>query len=275
MAFGELFFTVPETIKVVLKGKNKDYPYGKDIMLYLAGKYGDAFAQNKAIEYTGPLTADMDMATRITLADHTVELGGKFGIFLCDDKTRDFVRARTSIPFEPVEPDPDASYIQEVEVNVDEIGFQVAKPFRFDNVSPVNEVLGVKIDQARIGSCANGRFEDIEIAARMLKGRKVAPGVRFYISPSSLTEYRKCADAGLVSALLEAGVQFQQPGCGICQGQIVLNEETCITSTTRNYHGRFGGSTCADAQIYLASPATVTAAAIAGEIIDPNEVLRA
>lgn len=272
-AFGQLFFTVPETIKVTLRGTNKPYPFGKDVILYLAGKYGDAFAQNRALEFHGSLAGDMDLATRLTIADHAVEVGAKFGLFLADEKTFDFVRARTNEPFEPVVPDSGAHYVQEIEVDCDEIGFQVAKPFRFDNVVPVGEVTGVKIDQARIGSCANGRFEDIEIAARMLKGRKVAPGVRFYISPASMTVYRQCAEAGIVAELLRAGVQLVNPGCDVCTRQIVLNEEVCISSTTRNYHGRMGGSTCSDAQIYLASPATVTAAAIAGKIIDPREIL--
>lgn len=273
LAFGKLFFTVPETIKVVLRGRNKRYPFGKDVILYLAGKYGDSFAQNRSMEFVGPLAGEMDLATRMTLADHAVELGAKFGLFLADEKTLEFVRARSSLPFEATAPDPDASYAQTIEVDCDAIGFQIAKPFRFDNVSPVQEICGLKIDQARIGSCANGRFEDIEIAARMLEGRKVARGVRFYISPASMSVYRQCAEAGLVAKLIAAGVQFQNPGCSICAKQIVLNEEVCISSTTRNSRGRMGGPSCSDAQIYLAGPATVTAAAIAGEIADPAEFL--
>lgn len=273
--FGQLYFTVPETIKIVLYGEPKNYPYGKDIILYLAGKYGETFAQGRALEFTGPLAERMDIATRLTIADHAVEIGAKFGVFEADQKTIDYVRARTDQPFEPVYADPGAHYAEVIEVDCDEIGFQVAKPFRFDNVVPVAETVGVRIDQARLGSCANGRYEDIEIAARMLAGRKVAPGVRFYISPASMAVYKQCADAGLLSTLLEAGAQVLAPGCAICQSPgIVLNEEVCITATTRNYHGRFGGSPTADAQIYLASPATVTAAAIAGRIVDPTEYLR-
>lgn len=273
LAFGRLFFSVPQTIKIVLRGKNKSYPIGKDIILYLAGKYGDSFAQNLSMEFTGPLAGDMDLTTRMTLADHAVELGAKFGLFLADDKTLEFVKARTDQPFETTAPDPDAQYVQTIELDCDAIGPQVAKPFRFDNVSPVQEVSGIKIDQARIGSCANGRFEDIEIAARMLKGRKVARGVRFYISPASMAVYRQCAEAGLVADLISAGAQFQNPGCTICGRQIVLNEEVCISSTTRNSRGRMGGPSCSDAKIYLAGPATVTAAAIAGKIVDPREFL--
>jgi 3-isopropylmalate/(R)-2-methylmalate dehydratase large subunit len=272
-AFGELYFTVPETIKVVLRGQPKPYQFGKDIILYLAGQLGDDFAQNYALEFTGPLASAMDISSRLTIADHAVEVGGTYGLFEADDKTNEYIRARTDKPYQPVSADADATYAREIEIDCDTFGFQVAKPFRFDNVAPVTDVLGVKIDQARIGSCANGRYEDIAQAAQMLKGRKVAPGVHFYVSPSTLSVYKQMADTGVMSTLLEAGVQVQQPGCAICQYEIVLNEEICITSTTRNYHGRFGGATSSEAQIYLASPATVTAAAIAGEIVDPTEFL--
>ena len=273
-AFGQLFFTVPKSIRVTLRGATRDYPFGKDIILYLAGRYGDSFAQNCSLEFTGPLAESMSLSNRLTIADHAVEVGAKFGLFLADDKTQRYP-SRSGRPSRPVAPDSDATYAQQIDVDCDDVGFQVAKPYRFDNVVPVGETAGVRIDQARLGSCANGRFEDIEIAARILEGRHVAPHVRFYISPASVSVYRQCVDAGLVSILLEAGVQFDRPGCAICQTPgIVLNEEVCISSTTRNYHGRFGGATCADAQVYLASPATVAASAIAGEIVDPTEYLR-
>jgi 3-isopropylmalate/(R)-2-methylmalate dehydratase large subunit len=276
-SFGELYLNVPETIKVVLNGAARAYPFGKDVILSLAGQYGDDFAQDYALEFHGGFASASDVATRLCIADHAVEVGATFGVFLADAKTSAYVASRnvSGKPWTPVAPDPDAVYDRVIEVDVDALDFQVARPFRFDNVAPVSESAGVKIDQARVGSCANGRFEDIEITARMLAGRKVAPGVRFYVSPASMRVYQQCADAGLISVLLEAGVQVQDPGCMICQTPgIVLNEETCITSTTRNYHGRFGGSGTSEAQIYLAGPATVTAAAIAGEIVDPTEFLR-
>jgi 3-isopropylmalate/(R)-2-methylmalate dehydratase large subunit len=273
LAFGELFFTVPESIKVTLHGKARPYPFAKDIMLYLAGKYGNTFAQGQSLEYHGSMASAMPLADRMCMADQGDEVGAKFALFLADTKTQEFVQARTSLPFEPVAPDADAQYAQELEVDCDALDFQVAKPFRFDNVVPVSEVAGVKINEARIGTCANGRFEDIEIAARMLKGRKVAPGVRFYISPASQAVYKQCADAGVLSTLIEAGAQVESPGCGIC-GAILINEEVSIAAVPRNTHGRFGGSECGDAQIYLAGPATVAAAAIAGRIVDPREVLR-
>lgn len=273
-AFGDLYFTVPETIKVSLAGSARPYPFAKDIILFLAGRYGDSFAQDCALEFTGPLVERLDMASRITIADHAVEVGAKFGVFPYDGVTDQFMRQVTKRPYEPLASDPDARYLRQLELDCDALEFQVAKPFRFDNVGPVSEVVGVRIDQARIGSCANGRFEDIEIAARMLRGRRLAPHVKFYVSPASLGVYQQCADAGIISVLLEAGVQLESPGCSICQSPgIVLNEEVCISSTTRNYHGRFGGATCSKGQVYLAGPATVTAAAIAGEIVDPREYL--
>ncbi len=275
LAFGQLFFAVPESIKIVLCGTIRPYPFGKDIILYLAGKYGDVFAQNCSLEFLGPLADDMDLATRLTIADHAVEVGGKFGFFRADDKIREYIKARTDLSFENVAPDADAKYSREIEVDCDAIGIQVAKPYRFDNVSQVSEVTGIRIDQARIGSCANGRFEDIEIAARTLKGRKIARGVRFYVSPASMSVCRQCAQAGLVTTLLDAGVQLISPGCSICDKLVVLNEEVCISSTARNYRGRMGGVSCSKAQIYLAGPATVAAAAIAGKIIDPRELLNA
>jgi 3-isopropylmalate/(R)-2-methylmalate dehydratase large subunit len=275
-AFGQLHLTVPETIKVVLTGSARGYPFGKDVILHLAGRFGDAFAQDRALEFHGSFAEKSDISTRLCIADHAVEVGAKFGIFLADDKTERFVRAHESLgrPWSPVAPDASAVYEQVVEVDCDALDFQVAEPFRFDNVAPVSAAAGVRIDQARIGSCANGRFEDIEVAARILRGRKVASGVRCYISPASLTVYKQCADAGLISVLLEAGVQVMEPGCSICQSPgIVLNEEVCISSTTRNYRGRFGGSATSEARVYLAGPATVAAAAVAGEIVDPREFL--
>lgn len=272
VAFGELFFTVPESVKVVLHGHARNYPFAKDIVLYLAGQYGNTFAQGMSIEFTGEMATAMSLSDRFCLADQGDEIGAKFAVFEADQTAIDYVRARTNLPFTPVAADPDARYARTIEVDCDALAFQVAKPFRFDNVAPVSEVAGTKIDEARIGTCADGRFEDIEIAARLLKGRKVAPGVRFYISPASQAVYKQCADTGVLSTLIEAGVQVMTPGCGIC-GMIQLNEHVSIAAVPRNSHGRFGGPESGDAQIYLAGPATVAASAIAGHIVDPREVL--
>jgi 3-isopropylmalate/(R)-2-methylmalate dehydratase large subunit len=273
LLFGELWFQVPQSMKVVLEGKQPNYPIAKDIVLYLAGRYGDDFAGSLSIEFGGSLVPQLSIDSRMCLAAHGVEVGAKLAMFPFDEKTRAFVEARTDKPYEPIAADPDAQYDKEITLDVDEMPFVVAKPHQFGNVSPVDEVAGTRIQQAMIGSCANGRFEDVEIAARMLKGHKVAKGVRFIVSPASQQVYLQCVKAGLVETLLEAGAQVVTPGCGVCQPKVgfLSDGEVCITATTRNFKGRKGSM---KADIYLGGPATVAAAALAGEIINPKEVLR-
>ena len=271
LLFGEVWFQVPQSVKIVLEGRQPNYPIAKDIILHLAGRYGDDFAQNMAIEFAGPLVPQLSMDSRMCLATHGVEVAAKFAVFPFDGKTREYLRTRTDKPYEPVTADADAAYEKTLVLNVDAMPFPVAKPHHFGNVVPVEEVSGIKIDQALIGSCSNGRFEDIEIAARMLKGRKVAKGVRFVLSPASQQVYLECLKAGLIGQLIESGAQVVTPGCGICQPKVgyVSAGEVCITATTRNFRGRKGSL---DAQLYLGGPLTVTAAAVAGKIVNPREV---
>lgn len=273
MLFGELWFQVPESIKVVLNGRQPDYPIAKDIILYLAGKYGDDFAGSMSIEYSGSLVPQLSIDSRMCLAAHGVEVGAKLAMFPFDETTREFLKGRTDKAYEPIAADPDAKYEKEIVLDVDEMPFVVAKPHQFGNVCPVDDVAGTRIQQAMIGSCANGRFEDIEIAARVLEGRKVAKGVRFIVSPASQQVYLQAVKAGLIEKLLEAGAQVATPGCGICQPKVgfLSDGEVCITATTRNFKGRKGSL---KAEIYLGGPATVAAAALAGEIVNPKEVLR-
>ncbi|MBI3938559.1 MAG: 3-isopropylmalate dehydratase large subunit [Betaproteobacteria bacterium] len=271
LLFGELWFQVPKSIKVVLDGRHPRYPIAKDIILYLAGEHGDDLAQNMSVEYSGSLVPELGIDGRMCLSTHGVEIGAKFAMFPADEKTRGFLKGRTDKPYEPLVPDPDAEYEKEIRLNVDDMPFVVAKPHQFGNVAPVEEAAGTRIQQAQIGSCANGRFEDIEIAARMLKGRKVAKGVRFLISPASQQVYLQCLKAGLIEQLVEAGAQVVTPGCGVCQPKVgfLSDGEVCITATTRNFKGRKGSL---GAEIYLAGPLTVTAAAVAGAIVNPKEV---
>ncbi len=271
LLYGELWFQVPESIRIVLEGRQPGYPIAKDVILYLAGRHGDDVAQNMSVEYSGSLVPQLSIDSRMCLATHGVEIGAKFAMFESDETTGKFVRSRTDKPYEPLTPDRGAQYAKEITVNVDDMPFVVAKPHQFGNVAPVDEARGTRINQAQIGSCANGRFEDIEIAARMLKGRKVAKGVRFIISPASQQVYLQCVKAGLVETLLEAGAQVVTPGCGVCQPRVgfLSDGEVCITATTRNFKGRKGSL---KAEIYLAGPLTVTAAAVAGEIVNPKEV---
>ncbi len=271
LLFGEVWFQVPQSVKIILNGRQRNYPLAKDVILYLAGRYGDDFAGNMAIEYSGTLVPGLSVDSRMCLAAHGVEVGAKLAMFPFDEMTRTFVEARTKAKYEPVAADAGAHYEKEIVLDVDTMPFVVAKPHQFGNVSPVDEVAGRPIQQAIIGSCANGRFEDIEIAARVLKGRKVARGVRFIISPASQQVYLQCVKAGLIETLLEAGVQIATPGCGVCQPKVgfLSDGEVCITSTTRNFKGRKGSM---NAEIYLAGPLTVAAAALAGKIVNPGEV---
>jgi 3-isopropylmalate/(R)-2-methylmalate dehydratase large subunit len=263
---------VPHSIKVILNGRAPNYPVAKDIILYLAGRYGDDFAGNMSIEYSGTLVPQLSIDSRMCLAAHGVEVGAKLALFPFDETTRAFLKDRTDKAHEPIAPDTDARYEKEIVCDIDTMPFVVAKPHQFGNVAPVDEVAGRPIQQAIIGSCANGRFEDIEIAARVLKGRKVAKGVRFLISPASQSVYLQCVKAGLVETLLEAGAQLVTPGCGVCQPKVAFlsDGEVCITATTRNFKGRKGSL---NAEIYLAGPLTVAAAALAGRIVNPKEVL--
>ena len=271
LLFGELWFQVPHSIKVVLNGRQRGYPVAKDIILYLAGQYGDDFAGNLSIEYGGSLVPQLTIDSRMCLAAHGVEVGAKLAMFPFDDTTRAFLKARTDKPYEQIEADPGARYEKEIVLDVDRMPFVVAKPHQFGNVAPVDEVAGRRIQQAIIGSCANGRFEDVEIAARVLKGRKVAKGVRFLVSPASQQVYLQCLKAGLIEQLIESGAQVVTPGCGVCQPKVgfLSDGEVCITATTRNFKGRKGSL---NAEIYLAGPLTVAAAAVAGEIVNPKEV---
>ena len=271
LLFGELWFQVPASIRVVLNGRPRGYPIAKDIILYLAGLHGDDFAGSMAIEYAGSLVPQLSIDSRMCLSAHGVEVGAKLAFFDCDEATRSFLASRTDKPYSPIAADADATYERAITVDVDQLPFVVARPHQFGNVCEVGEVAGQRINQAQIGSCANGRFEDIEIAARMLKGRKVAKGVRFLVSPASQAVYLRCVKEGLVETLLEAGVQVITPGCGICQPRVgfLSDREVCITSTTRNFKGRKGSM---NADIYLAGPLTVAAAAVAGEIVDPRKV---
>ena len=269
---GELWFRVPETIKFEINGKLPEAVYSKDIILHIAGKYGTDVAQYKAIEWTGSAIDDLGLDARLTMGNMSVELGAKFGLFRADDKTLSFLKERTDKAFDPVESDPDEVYDEYYPIDGSALEPLVALPHTVGNVKKASEIEGVKIDQAVIASCCHGRIEDLEIAVKMLKGKKVHPGVRFFAAPASWEVYREAMDRGILRALIDAGVMFGNPSCGFCTGmQGVLAEgERCIAATPRNFRGRMGSN---EAEIYLGSAATVTASAIKGEIVDPREVM--
>jgi len=271
---GKLWFQVPETVRVEITGTAPPWLFGKDIMLHLAGKYGLRFGLYKSIEFVGPGVKSLSMDSRFTMSDQGVEVGAKFALFEYDETTERFLKGRAKRPFEPVKSDADAKFSDVIKLDISDIAPQIAAPHSFGNNKPIADVAGarVKIDQACVGSCANGRLEDIEMTARIVKGRKIAKGVRLLVAPSSWEIFRKCLAAGLPEIILDAGGQFLNPGCGVCgsTGAHMAPGEVCITATTRNHQGRMGSK---EASIYLGSPATVAWSAVRGVISDPREIL--
>ncbi|MBW1784478.1 MAG: 3-isopropylmalate dehydratase large subunit, partial [Deltaproteobacteria bacterium] len=269
---GELWFRVPETVRVEITGSLRRGVSSKDIILFLAEKYGTDMAQYKTIEWTGPVVDDLPMDARLTMSNMSVELGAKFGLFGADEKTLSYLKARTGQSLVPVESDPDEAYAEHILVDGTALEPQVALPHTVGNVKRAADVRGIKIDQAVIASCCHGRIDDLETAAKMLKGKKVHPNVRFYAAPASWDVYRKALDKGILRDLLDAGVMIGNPSCGFCTGfqGVLAAGERCIAAAPRNFKGRMGSP---EAEIYLATPETVTAAAIRGEITDPREVM--
>jgi 3-isopropylmalate/(R)-2-methylmalate dehydratase large subunit len=278
LTYGKIWFQVPETIRVTLTGRLPVGTGSKDIALWLGGKYSTEFALYRSLEFTGPGAAELSIDERITLAAHAVELGGKFGLFDFDQKTQEFLAGRQEMRHQlgwlrPVAADPDAGFFQEVHVDLDELEPQVARPHMFENVVPVSKVAGTPVDQAMVGACCNGNPEDLALVARVLKGRKVHPRTRFLVQPNSWPVYRRCMADGTIEQILAAGAQVLAPGCHLCLGiqGTLADGEVCISSTTRNHRGRMGSG---EADVYLASPATVAASAVAGSIQSASEVLQ-
>ncbi len=269
---GELWFKVPETIKIEIRGSLGRFIHAKDIILEVAGKYSTEMAQYKAIEWTGEVVDEMKMDSRMTMSNMSVELGAKFGLFKADRKTIDYVKAKTSKFLEPVNPDHDAVYSETHIIDGDKLEPKVALPHNVGNVKNASDVKNIKINQAIIATCCHGRIEDMEIAACILKGKKVAPGVRFWVAPATWEEYKKAIDLGIINTLIEAGVMIGNPSCGFCTGfqGAIADGEVCLAAAPRNFKGRMGSN---NAEIYLGSPATVAASALKGEIVDPREVL--
>jgi len=269
--FGELWFQVPATIKIELSGRLADGVTAKDIFLFISGSYGTEMAQYKSIEWHGPGVGELGLSDRLCLANQSVEIGAKFSLFQADQKVLDFLKGRAVRDFKPVAPDEDAVYEAVYRIDVSELGALVAEPHGLEVVHPADHYRGVKIDQANIGGCANGRLEDIAWAARILKGKKVHRDVRCIVGPASWEVYKQAMRAGYLETLIDAGVIISHPNCGPCTGTFgaLAPGEVCITATSRNFKGRMGSP---EANIYLASPATVAAAAVAGHIIDPREV---
>ncbi len=279
LAYGETWFRVPESIKIVLEGELPPGVYSKDVVLYVAGTYGEDVALYKSLEWDGPALRKMSLESRIVLSNMGVELGAKFALQPPDEVVLEYVRARVpegdQKSLEPVRPDPDAHYERVLEVDVSKLEPLVACPHSVGNVKPAGalEAEGVRVDQAFLGSCTNARLEDLEIAARILKGRQVHPGTRLLVTPASQRVYEEALKRGILGALAEAGAVITHSDCGACPGfhlGLLGDGEVCIASQNRNYRGRMGSP---KAQIYLASAATVAASALEGRIADPRKYL--
>ena len=273
LATGEAWFKVPETIKVNITGKKPKYICGKDVMLTLIGMIGVDGALYKALEFTGEGVKELNMTDRLTIANMAIEAGAKNGIFPVDDETLNYIKDRVTKPYEIVEADSDATYCQTVEINLSELKPVVAFPHLPENTHTVESIKEpITIDQVVIGSCTNGRLEDLAIAASILKGHKVHPNVRCIIIPGSQQVYLNAIHNGYVDTFIEAGAAVSTPTCGPCLGAhmgIMTAGERCVSTTNRNFRGRMGH---VDSEVYLASPYVAAASAILGKIATPEEV---
>ncbi len=277
LATGRLWFRVPETIRFDFSSDLQPGVTWKDVILHLAGRFGADAAQYRSMEFGGPAATKADMSSRLTVSNMAVEMGAKFGLFAADAVTDRYLRDHGGDGTEPFAPDPDARYEAVHEISLSGLTPQIALPHEVDHVESVVDVMGVRIDQAFIGSCTNGRIEDLEAAAEILRGRHVASGVRLLVVPASRAVLKEAMDSGVLATLVEAGASVLPPGCGPCfggHGGLLGPGERCIGTHNRNFIARMGS---ADAEIYLGSPATVAASAIAGHIADPRhlEVLHA
>ena len=270
-ATGKIWLKVPETIKINVEGEFKPYVTPKDLILSIIGRVGADGATYKAAEFTGSTIRAMNMAGRMTLCNMTVEMGAKNGIVAPDEITRKFLKDRVSEPFETLESDVDAEYEKVIEFDVSNLEPMVACPSSADNVKIVSEV-DATIEQAFIGSCTNGRIEDLRLAAQVMKGKAVKDSVRALVIPASQEVYRQAVKEGLVEIFTDAGALVCGSACGPCLGGhigLLAADETCVSTSNRNFIGRMGST---QASVYLASPATVAASALMGRITDPREV---
>lgn len=270
-ATGKLWFRVPEVIKVNVTGKLPDLVSAKDLTLHIIGKIGADGAIYKGLEFTGSTIRDMTIDSRMVLSNMAVEMGAKAGLIEPDQKTLDYVQSRTDKSFNPIKSDPDSVYEKIVEVDASNLEPQIAVPHSVDNVKPISEVENVKVDQAFIGSCTNGRLEDLRVAAQMLEGKKIARGVRLVVIPASQEIFLKAINEGLVRTFMDAGATVGNPNCGPCLGGhmgILAEGEVCISTSNRNFIGRMGST---KSFVYLASPATVAMSAMTGKITDPTK----
>jgi 3-isopropylmalate/(R)-2-methylmalate dehydratase large subunit len=268
---GQTWFMVGPTTRINLEGTLPERVYPRDVIHYIPGQYGDFAGRN--LEWHGGGLAGISMDGRLTMATVSAELSAEFSLFPYDSVLAEYLEGRAKRPFEPVHPDPDAEYDEVIDIDLSALEPQVVRPGKVAwNSVGVGEVVGQRVDQAFIGSCANGRLSDFAIAAEIVQGRKVAHGTRFIVTPGSQLILKEAVRAGYVETLMEAGAVVTSSTCGACFGGhmgLLGDGEVCITASTRNFQGRMGS---ASAEVFMASPATVAASAIAGVITDPRDV---
>ena len=271
-ATGELWLKVPETKRLTIIGPLPEGTSPKDVALRLIGDVGSDGADYQCIEYVGDVVDSFSLAGRMVLSNMSVEMGAKAGICFPDGKTRDFLSTRSSEPWTAVVSDAEAEIGESLQFDFTNLGPQVAKPHAVDNVVAVEEVEGVPLDQVFIGSCTNGRMEDLLEAEKVLRGKKTSDDVRLIVAPASREIYIEASERGILASLARSGAVILNPGCGPCLGAhegLLAAGERCISTTNRNFRGRMGSP---KAEIYLASPSTAAASALKGAIADPREV---
>jgi 3-isopropylmalate/(R)-2-methylmalate dehydratase large subunit len=270
LASGKNWFRVPETIKIIVKGELPKAVYSKDIILHIIGKIGANGATYKSVEFYGDAIYDLSVDARLTISNLAVEIGAKCGLMQADAKVLKWLAGRSKRPPQPVAADENARYAETMEFDISGLPPQVARPHTVDNVCGVEELGEVRIDQAFLGTCTNGRLEDLEVASRILKARRVHPDVVFIVAPASKEIYLQAAKKGFIEILIKAGCVIVGPGCGPCVGThngVPADGDVVISTANRNFKGRMGNP---NAFIYLASPATVAASAVKGRIDDPR-----
>lgn len=272
MITGKTWFKVPESIKFIYNGKLRPWVTGKDLILYTIGKIGVDGALYQAMEFCGPVIDELPMADRFTMANMAIEAGGKVGLFNPDDKTIEYAMARAKRPFKVYKSDDNARYARVIEFDAADIEPQVAFPHLPENTKGISQVGNVPLDQVVIGSCTNGRIEDLAVAAQILKGRKVAKGLRLIILPATPAIYGQAMELGYLKIFLEAGAVIGPPTCGPCLGGhmgILAKGERALATTNRNFVGRMGHP---ESEVYLASPAVAAASAVLGKIAGPDSL---
>lgn len=269
-ATGQLWFKVPETLKFEIQGTLNDYVYAKDVVLHIIGKIGADGATYKACEFAGETTKKMSVSERMVLCNMAIEMGGKTGLVEPDEKTIDYLKNRTTKKYTIMKTDPDAESLETMQIDVNDLEPQIACPHNVDNVKPISEVEGTHIDQVFLGSCTNGRLEDIRTAAKIVKNHQISDKVRMLVIPASREIYLQAMDEGLLKIFAESGALVCNPCCGPCLGGhigLVGPGEVSLSTSNRNFQGRQGSP---DAEVYLSSAAVAAASAIKGSITDPR-----